>query len=94
MPHPNYRIIKPRDQDTARRTSQNDGRYQGRNDHRQRVDHGSCFALPFLQAIAITMPLQFGEDPENTLSLQLHENTLSLQLHENTLSLQLHENTH
>ena len=36
---------------------------------------GSCFALSFLQTIAVTMLLQFGEDPENTPSLQSHENT-------------------
>ena len=50
----------------------------GRNDRHQRVDRGSCFAPPFLQTAAVTMLLQFGEDPENTTSLQPHENTYQL----------------
>ena len=52
-------ILKLRGQDTARRTGQDDGRHQGRNGHCQRVDHGSRFALPFLQIIAVAMLLQF-----------------------------------
>ena len=52
--------------------------HSGRNDRHQRVDRDSCFALPFLQTVAVTMLLQFGEDPENIPSSQSHENTYQL----------------
>ena len=71
-------ILKLRGQDTARRTGQDDGRYQGRNDRHQRVDRGNCFVPPFLQTVAVSMLLQFGEDPENIPSSQSHKNTRQL----------------
>ena len=72
---PNHFVVKLRGQYTTGRIGQDDGRHQGRNDRRQRVDRDSCFALPFLQTVAVTMLLQSGEDPENAPSLQSHENT-------------------
>ena len=71
----NHFIVRFRCQDIVRRTGQDDGRYRGKNDRRQRVDRGSCSVLPFLQTVAVTMLLQSGEDPENAPSLQSHENT-------------------
>ena len=50
----------------------------GKNDRRQRADRGSCFTLQFLQIVAVTVPLQFGEYPENTPRLQSHENARQL----------------
>ena len=89
-------ILKLRGQDTARRTGQDDGRYQDMNDRRQRVDRGSCFALPFLQTVAVTVPLQFGEDPENAPSSQSHENIRQLpqcMTHGTVNNLRLSRNT-
>ena len=57
-------IVKLRGQYTTRRTGQDDGKYQGRNDRLQRVDRDSWFALPFLQTVAVAILLQFGEDSE------------------------------
>ena len=68
--HQIHLIVRFKGQDTAIRTDQDDGRYQDRNDRRQRADHDSCFALPFLQIIVVDMLLQFREDPENALTLQ------------------------
>ena len=66
--HPNHLIVRFKGQDTAIRIGQDDGRYQGRNDHCQRVDHDSCFVSSFLQTITVTVLLQSGECTENTSS--------------------------
>ena len=89
-------ILKLRGQDTERRTGQDDVRHQGRNDRHQRVDRGSCFVLPFLQTVAVTVPLQFGEDPENAPSSQSHENIRQLpqcMTHGTVNNLRLSRNT-